>query len=187
MIHGASEEGLSRVDEVPTRNREADIRRLRCTPFPLHRACQVAVSPAAHVLSTLSRIDHEDAFIVDVGPDQERTGEQWPERSCKTLRSSPEPRSGRDGWRSACGSVQLGLTDFCSAGRCAAAPGTSRSSLPAPAHWKEEVLAAPAAQAARRHLRAAGEPDRTRGVGRSRARTSTGPATPPRAGQPQAR
>ena len=41
------------------------------------RACQIAVPPAARALSTLRRIDYEDAFFVAAGPGQERSGEQW--------------------------------------------------------------------------------------------------------------
>jgi len=41
------------------------------------RVCQVAVSPAARTLSTLAHIDYEDAFLVEIGPAQDRTGEQW--------------------------------------------------------------------------------------------------------------
>jgi hypothetical protein len=41
------------------------------------RVRQVAVPAAARALSTLSHIDYEDAFLVDVGPTQERTAEQW--------------------------------------------------------------------------------------------------------------
>lgn len=33
--------------------------------------------PAARALSTLSRIDYEDAFLLDVGGAHERTAEQW--------------------------------------------------------------------------------------------------------------
>ena len=44
---------------------------------------------------------------------------------------------------------------------------------------------APAAHAARRHLRAAREPDRTRNVGRCRARDRRGRAEAPRPGGPQ--
>ena len=33
--------------------------------------------PAARMLSTLSRVDYEDAFLVDTGPAQNRTAEQW--------------------------------------------------------------------------------------------------------------
>jgi hypothetical protein len=38
---------------------------------------QVALPPAARALSTLSRIDYEDAFLVETGPAHDRTGEQW--------------------------------------------------------------------------------------------------------------
>jgi hypothetical protein len=38
---------------------------------------QVAVPPAARALSTLSQIDYEDAFVLESGPAQDRTGEQW--------------------------------------------------------------------------------------------------------------
>jgi hypothetical protein len=38
---------------------------------------QVAVPPAARALSTLSRIDYEDAFLVETGPATDRTAEQW--------------------------------------------------------------------------------------------------------------
>jgi hypothetical protein len=38
---------------------------------------QVALPPAARALSTLPDIDYEDAFLVETGPGQKRTGEQW--------------------------------------------------------------------------------------------------------------
>ena len=38
---------------------------------------QIAVPPDARALSTLSQIDYEDAFLVQTGPGQDRTGEQW--------------------------------------------------------------------------------------------------------------
>src|SRR4051794_15068551 len=41
------------------------------------RVRQVALPPAARALSTLSHIDYEDAFLVETGPAQDRTGEQW--------------------------------------------------------------------------------------------------------------
>jgi hypothetical protein len=44
-------------------------------PVPLVR--QVALPPAARTLSTLSQIDYEDAFLVETGPADGRTGEQW--------------------------------------------------------------------------------------------------------------
>jgi hypothetical protein len=36
-----------------------------------------AVPPGARGLSTLSRIDYHDAFLVETGADGDRTGEQW--------------------------------------------------------------------------------------------------------------
>ncbi len=41
------------------------------------RVRQVTLPPAARALSTLSRVDYEDAFLVETGPAQDRTGEQW--------------------------------------------------------------------------------------------------------------
>jgi hypothetical protein len=41
------------------------------------RVRQVAVPPAARALSTLSHVEYEDAFLVESGPSQDRTGEQW--------------------------------------------------------------------------------------------------------------
>jgi hypothetical protein len=41
------------------------------------RVRQVALPPAARTLSTLSNIDDEDAFLVETGPAEGRTGEQW--------------------------------------------------------------------------------------------------------------
>lgn len=38
---------------------------------------QVALQPAARALSTLPHTDYEDAFLVETGPAQDRTGEQW--------------------------------------------------------------------------------------------------------------
>lgn len=38
---------------------------------------QVAVPPAARALSTLPRIDYEDAFLLEVGPAGSRTAEDW--------------------------------------------------------------------------------------------------------------
>ena len=38
---------------------------------------QVAVPPAARALSTLSRIDYADAFVVQTGPGHHRTPEEW--------------------------------------------------------------------------------------------------------------
>jgi Protein of unknown function (DUF2867) len=41
------------------------------------RVRQVTLPPAARALSTLSRVDYEDAFLVETGPAPDRTGEQW--------------------------------------------------------------------------------------------------------------
>ncbi len=58
-------------------NRDAPIDLLRRTPFTAGRVRQVAVPRAARALSTLSHADYEDAFLVETGPAQDRTGEQW--------------------------------------------------------------------------------------------------------------
>ena len=44
---------------------------------PVARARQIAVPPGVRELSTLRRIDYEDAFFVAAGPGQQRSGEQW--------------------------------------------------------------------------------------------------------------
>jgi hypothetical protein len=38
---------------------------------------QVAVPPPARALSTLSDLDYEDAFLVEIEPSEGRTGEDW--------------------------------------------------------------------------------------------------------------
>jgi len=38
---------------------------------------EVAMPPAARRLSTLPHIDYEEAFLVEIGPGHDRTGEQW--------------------------------------------------------------------------------------------------------------
>ena len=38
---------------------------------------QVTLPPAARALSTLPRVDYEDAFLVETGQAQDRTAEQW--------------------------------------------------------------------------------------------------------------
>ena len=58
-------------------NRDTAIGLLRRTPFPPGRVPQVVVPPAARALSTLSHVDYEDAFLVETGPAQDRTGEEW--------------------------------------------------------------------------------------------------------------
>jgi hypothetical protein len=44
------------------------------TPGEVHR---VAVPPATRVLSTLPRIDYEDAFLLETGRAQDQSAEQW--------------------------------------------------------------------------------------------------------------
>ena len=58
-------------------NRDSAIALLRRTSSSPGRVRQVAVPPAARALSTLSRVDYEDACIVETGPAHDRTGEQW--------------------------------------------------------------------------------------------------------------
>ncbi len=41
------------------------------------RVRQVTLPSAARALSTLSHVDYEDAFLIETGPAQDRTGEQW--------------------------------------------------------------------------------------------------------------
>ena len=62
---------------VPSVNRGTPIGLLRRTPYTPGVVRQVATPPAARRLSTLSRIDYEDAFLLETGPAQDRTGEQW--------------------------------------------------------------------------------------------------------------
>jgi hypothetical protein len=42
-----------------------------------HGVRAVAVPPAARAISTLSHVDYEDAFMVDLSPGQDWTAEQW--------------------------------------------------------------------------------------------------------------
>src|SRR5947208_422016 len=49
---------------------------------------QVDVPPAARQLSTLSHIDYEDAFVVDVVATAERTPEQWARAALEDAPSS---------------------------------------------------------------------------------------------------
>jgi hypothetical protein len=49
----------------------------RAVPAAADRVRQVALPPAARGLCTLSRIDYADAFLVETGPTQSRTAEQW--------------------------------------------------------------------------------------------------------------
>jgi hypothetical protein len=58
-------------------NRDAAIDLLRRTPLTPGTVRKVAVPPAARALCTLSHVDYEDAFTVDIRHAQERTAEQW--------------------------------------------------------------------------------------------------------------
>ena len=58
-------------------NRDGAIGFLRRTSFASGRVRQVAVPPTARALCTLAGVDYEDAFLVDIGPVQDRTAEQW--------------------------------------------------------------------------------------------------------------
>jgi hypothetical protein len=49
---------------------------LQGTPFTPGTVREVAVPPAARRLSTLSHIDYADAFLIEIGPGQDRTPEQ---------------------------------------------------------------------------------------------------------------
>lgn len=97
------------------------------------RVRQVTLPPAARALSTLAHVDYEDAFLVETGPAQDRTGEQRARAILEDAPVSTRNALCRGGLRSACGSVQLSLTDLCPAGRSGAAPPTSRSLAPAAA------------------------------------------------------
>ena len=93
----------------------------------------VAVPPAARTLGTLPHIDYEDAFLVETGPAQDRTGEQW---ARAILEDAPiiMRRALRWGWFAL--GLRLGSTRsdrFVLGWEVRAAPRTSRSLVPAPA------------------------------------------------------
>ena len=71
---------------MPSVNRAAATALLRRIPYKAGVVRQVAMPPAARRLSTLSCIDYEDAFLVEAGPAQGRTGEQW---ARATLQDAP--------------------------------------------------------------------------------------------------
>ena len=84
------------------RQLEREWRRRGGDPTPAHagtagRVRQVAVPPAARALSTLSRVDYEDTFLVETDASQERTAEQW---ARATLEEAPASvrRNLRWGW-----------------------------------------------------------------------------------------
>lgn len=71
-------------------------------------APQIAVPPAARALSTLPRVDYEDAFLVETEAAQERTGEQWARAMLEDAPADTR-RALRRGW-SLLG-LRLGSTD----------------------------------------------------------------------------
>jgi hypothetical protein len=58
---------------------------------------QIAVAPEVLALSTLSRVDYADAFVVDVCAAQERTAEQWARAVLEDAPASVR-RTLRSGW-----------------------------------------------------------------------------------------
>jgi hypothetical protein len=64
---------------------------------------QVTLPSAARTLSTLSHVDYEDAFLVETGPAQDRTGEQWARAILEGAPTSTRNTLSRDGLRSAGG------------------------------------------------------------------------------------
>lgn len=64
---------------------------------------QVTLLSAARTLSTLSHVDYEDAFLVETGPAQDRTGEQWVRAILEGAPTSTRNTLSRDGLRSAGG------------------------------------------------------------------------------------
>jgi hypothetical protein len=43
----------------------------------MSRVREISLPPTARAHSTLAHVDYEDAFLLDTGPDQGRTAEQW--------------------------------------------------------------------------------------------------------------
>jgi len=71
------------------------------------RVRPVAVPPAARTLGTLPHIDYEDAFLVETGPAQDRTGEQWARAMVEDAPMMVRRALRWGGLRSACGSAGL--------------------------------------------------------------------------------
>ncbi|MGI5340192.1 hypothetical protein ACQEVS_23730 [Streptomyces sp. CA-181903] len=63
------------------------------------RVRHVPVPPAAHALSTLSRIDYENAVLADLGPAPYRTAEQWA-RAVLEDADAGTRQALREGWTS---------------------------------------------------------------------------------------
>ncbi len=62
-----------------------------------------ALPSAARTLSTLSHVDYEDVFLVETGPAQDRTGEQWARAILEGAPTSTRNTLSRDGLLSAGG------------------------------------------------------------------------------------
>lgn len=60
-----------------TMRRDTAIGLLGRTPRAPGTVRQIHVPATARALCTLSRVDYEDAFLVDIGPLGDRTAEQW--------------------------------------------------------------------------------------------------------------
>lgn len=76
-------------------NRDTAIGLLPRIPFPSGAVRQIAVPPAVRGLSTLSRIDYADSFLLDSGSAQSRTclppSSNW--RAHSPMFCGPEPSS----------------------------------------------------------------------------------------------
>jgi hypothetical protein len=88
-------------------NRDAAIGLLRLTPFMPGRVRQVALPRSARALSSLSHVDYEDGFLVDTGPAQDRTAEQW---ARAILEDAPSVMRGALLWGWFALGLQLGST-----------------------------------------------------------------------------
>jgi len=66
-----------RYDEEIDLTTQTDIHANDTSVETADKVRQVAVPPAARALSTLSHVEYEDAFLLETGAAQRRTGEQW--------------------------------------------------------------------------------------------------------------
>jgi hypothetical protein len=62
------------------------------------RVRQIAVPPGARARTTFSRVDYEDAFLLDAGPVHDRTGEEWARAVLEDAPANTRHDLGR-GWR----------------------------------------------------------------------------------------
>ena len=65
------------ITGMPVMNAHDAIGLLRGIPATHGRVREVALPPAARRLCTLSHLDYEDAFLIEIGPARDRTPEQW--------------------------------------------------------------------------------------------------------------